>query len=400
MLLVFSFSFKYFRIEIGDVPTIIISYIILFEFMVKFLDLKSQYLSIKKEIDESIFKVIDSGKFIGDKFVDNFENEFAKYCESKFCVGVANCTDALEIAIESFNFEKGSEIIVPSNSFISSAEAITRSGHKVVFADIKTSDYGICTDSISKLITNKTAAIIVVHLYGIPVDFDKIYNLAKKFKIKIIEDCAQAHGSIYKNKKVGALGDIGVFSFYPGKTLGAFGDGGAIVTNNFDLYLKCKMIKNHGRIDKYNHLFEGRNSRLDSIQAAILSVKLKHLQKWIDRRKFIANTYLSNLKNIDKIVLPKISNAKNCSFHLFVIRTNYRDELKLFLESHSIETGIHYPIALNKLKAYDYLKQDCTDFKSNQIDSKLLSLPIGEHMSDNDINYVIDKIKTYFNDFK
>lgn len=359
-----------------------------------------QYLSIKKEIDESISKVIESATFIGGKFVDNFENEFAKYCDSKFCVGVANCTDALEIAIESFNFDKGSEIIVPSNSFISSAEAITRSGHKVVFSDIKTSDYGICPESISKLITDKTSAIIVVHLYGIPVDIDKISAIAKKHKIKLIEDCAQAHGSTFNNKKVGSFGDIGVFSFYPGKTLGAFGDGGAIVTNNPDLYLKCKMIKNHGRIDKYNHLFEGRNSRLDTIQAAILSVKLKHLQKWIDRRKIIANCYLSSLKNINRIVLPVIDDAKNCSFHLFVIRTNYRDELKLFLESNSIETGIHYPIALNKLKAYDYLKQDCSNFKSNEIDSKLLSLPIGEHMSDDDMYYVIDKIKTFFNDFK
>ena len=218
--------------------------------MIKFLDLKSQYDSIKDEIDKAISNVIDETAFIGGKYVEQFEKEFAKFCQAEYCQGVANGTDALEIVIKALDLPKGSEIIVPANSFISSSESVTRSGHKVVFCDCNEHNYTISIPSLKSKITSNTKAIVVVHLYGHPCNMDEILTLAKKHNLKVIEDCAQSHGAEYKGKRVGAIGDAGTFSFYPGKNLGAYGDGGAIVTNNEELAKKCKMIANHGRIEK------------------------------------------------------------------------------------------------------------------------------------------------------
>lgn len=361
--------------------------------MVKFLDLKKQYESIKNEIDEAIKNVISETAFIGGKFVEQFEKEFANYQQAKHCIGVANGTDALEIVIEALDLPKGSEIIVPANSFIASSESVTRSGHKVVFCDCDEHNYTISLQSLKSKITPKTKAIIAVHLYGHPCDMDEIITIAKEHNLKVIEDCAQAHGAEYKGKRVGAIGDVGTFSFYPGKNLGAYGDGGAIVTNSDELAKKCKMIANHGRIEKYNHEFEGRNSRLDGLQAAILSVKLKHLDIWTNTRIKVADYYLENLKDIKNIVLPKREEWAKQVYHLFVIRTQKRDELQQYLKDNGIQSGIHYPIALPKLKAYDYTGQASEDFFANKSDVELLSLPIGEHLNMEDIQFVIDKIK-------
>ena len=353
---------------------------------------------IKEEIDKAINNVINETAFIGGKYVAQFEKEFAKYQEAKFCIGVGNGTDALEIAIESLDLPKGSEIIVPANSFIASSEAITRCGHKVVFCDCNEDNYTISIDSIKSKLTKNTKAIMAVHLYGHPCDMDEILNIAKEYDLKVIEDCAQAHGAEYKGKKIGAIGDIGTFSFYPGKNLGAYGDGGAIITNDKNLAKKCKMIANHGRIEKYNHEFEGRNSRLDGLQAAILSVKLKYLDKWTDARINVANYYLKNLNNIDEIILPKRESWAKQVYHLFVIRTKNRDELKKYLIDHSIVTGIHYPLSLPKLEAYNYTKQANEDFVANKNDSKLLSLPIGEHLSKDDLDKIVSVIKRFQNE--
>jgi len=247
---------------------------------IPFLDLKLQYLSIKDEIDLAVSNVINNTAFIKGENVSNFEINFAKYQNAKYCIGVGNGTDALEIAIESLQLPKNSEIIVPANSFIASSEAVTRSGHKVIFCDCNNNNYTISIKSLKSKITDNTRAIIAVHLYGHPCDMDGIYNVIGTKNIKVIEDCAQAHGAEYKGKKIGSIGDISAFSFYPGKNLGAYGDGGAILTNNKELSQKCIMIANHGRIDKYDHQFEGRNSRLDGLQAAILNVKLKYLDIW------------------------------------------------------------------------------------------------------------------------
>ena len=361
--------------------------------MIKFLDLKSQYEGIKNEIDEAIKGVIYETAFIGGKYIDKFEEEFAKYQKTKYCIGVGNGTDALEIAIQSLDLPKGSEIIVPANSFISSSESITRSGHKVVFCDCDKDNYTISVQSMNSKITKNTKAVIAVHLYGHPCAMDEILSIAKENNLKVIEDCAQAHGAEYKNKRVGGLGDIGAFSFYPAKNLGAYGDAGAIVTNDQILAKKCKMIANHGRLEKYNHEFEGRNSRLDGLQAAILSVKLRHLDKWTNARIKIANYYLKNLKDALEIILPKREEWAKNVYHLFVIRTENRDELQKHLRKNNIITSIHYPISLAKLKAYDYLNQGNESFFANSNDTKILSLPIGDHLNENDLEYIVQKIK-------
>jgi len=363
--------------------------------MVKFLDLKSQYDSIKSEIDEAIKNIISETAFIGGKYVSKFEQEFAQYQEAKFCVGVGNGTDALEIAIESLNLPKGSEIIVPANSFIASSEAVTRTGHKVVFCDCDENNYTISVPSIKSKLTENTKAIMAVHLYGHPCDMDKILTIAKENDLKVIEDCAQAHGAEYKGKKVGAIGNIGTFSFYPGKNLGAYGDGGAIITNDENLAKKCKMIANHGRIEKYNHEFEGRNSRLDGLQAAILSAKLKHLDVWTDARVKIADYYLEKLQDADGIVLPTREDWAKQVYHLFVIRTKKRDELQAYLKENNISSGVHYPISLPKLKAYDYTEQANEKFFANSSDSELLSLPIGDHLNEDDLNSIVKTIREF-----
>ena len=350
--------------------------------MIKFLDLKDQYIGIQTEIDNVIKKIINESAFIGGKYSKKFEEEFAIYQEAKYCVGVGNGTDGLEIVLEALNF-------------ISTAEAVTRTGHKVVFCDCNKDNYTISIPSLKSKITPKTKAIMAVHLYGHPCDMDEILDIAKLNDLKVIEDCAQAHGAEYKGKKIGAIGDAGVFSFYPGKNLGAYGDGGAIITNNEQIAKKTRMIANHGRIEKYNHEFEGRNSRLDGIQAGILSVKLKYIDKWTEARINLAKYYLDNLKDIDDIILPKKEDWAKQVYHLFVIRNKKRDKLMMHLKENGIQTGIHYPLALPKLKAYNYLNQGNENFFANKSDINLLSLPIGEHIQNNQIEFIVKSIKNF-----
>ncbi len=364
--------------------------------MIKFLDLKFQYNSIKTEIDNAISSVVSEAAFIGGEYLSKFEGEFAEYCNSKFCIGVGNGTDALEIALEAADLPVGSEVLVPGNSFIASSEAVTRCGLKVVFCDVDNNNFTICPKSIREHISEKTSAIIAVHLYGHPCDMDEIMNLSKEFNLTIIEDCAQAHGALYKGSKVGSIGHFGTFSFYPGKNLGAYGDGGAITTQDESLALLARKIANHGRISKYNHEFEGRNSRLDALQASILSVKLAHLPSWTDKRITIADFYLESLKGVGDIVLPKRENWATQVYHLFVIRTNKRDALKLFLEENGVQTGVHYPIALPKLAAYKYLGEPDLNAFYNTSDVELISLPIGEHLTDSEIRKIVTLIKTFF----
>ena len=364
--------------------------------MVNFLDLSSQYKSIQPDIDNAIKNVISESAFIGGKYVDKFESDFSDYIGSNYCIGVGNGTDALEIAIESLSLPIGSEIIVPANSFIASSEAVTRTGHKVVFCDVDEESYVVSIKDIEKRITSKTKAIIAVHLYGHSCDMDALTELSSKFNLRIIEDCAQAHGAEYKEKKVGSIGDIATFSFYPGKNLGAYGDGGAITTNDEYLSTQCRKIANHGRVSKYNHDFEGRNSRLDGLQAAILSVKLKYLDTWLEKRTEIADIYLKELSSISDIVLPVRKSWSKQAYHLFVIRTEKRDQLKEFLIDRGIQVGVHYPISLPKLKAYDYLDQANELLFANRSDSLLLSLPIGEHLSVDDVYKVVHLVKDFF----
>jgi dTDP-4-amino-4,6-dideoxygalactose transaminase len=362
---------------------------------VKFLDLQSQYQAIKEEVDGAIAAVIRDTAFISGKYAAVFEREFAEYQQARHCVGCGNGTDAIEIALEAFNMPPGSEVIVPANSFIASSEAVTRAGHKVVFCDCG-EDYTISPDSLASKITPKTKAVIVVHLYGQPCEMDKILKLAADHALYVVEDCAQAHAAEFQGKRVGALGTVGAFSFYPGKNLGAFGDAGAMVTNDEALATRMRMIANHGRIAKYDHEFEGRNSRLDGIQGAILSAKLKHLDGWIAARREIASAYRAALSGVGDLVLPQERPSTRHAYHLFVVRTARRDVLQAFLKGRGIETGVHYPIALPCLAAYRQYGQADEDFMANRIGGELLSLPIGDHMTMEDVEEVARGCREFF----
>ncbi|HYD25609.1 MAG TPA: DegT/DnrJ/EryC1/StrS family aminotransferase [Croceibacterium sp.] len=364
--------------------------------MVRFLDLHAQYQSLKGEIDEAIARTIANSTFIGGPDVTAFEQEFAVYQAADHCVGVGNGTDAIEIAIEALDLPAGSEVLVPANSFIASSEAVTRSGHRVVFCEADDRTYGIDLADAARRITARTAAIMCVHLYGQPCDMDGVTTLAREHRLRVIEDSAQAHGAEYRGRRVGAIGDIGTFSFYPGKNLGAYGDAGAIVTNDADLAKKCRMIANHGRIGKYDHEFEGRNSRFDGLQAAILRAKLPHLDDWIDRRNQIARRYLDGLAGVEGLVLPEIANDVRHGFHLFVIRCAERDRLQAFLKDHGIQAGIHYPIALPDLAAYEYLRGPDTPTRAGKNAGRLLSLPMGEHLADEEVDRVIEAVRSFF----
>lgn len=362
---------------------------------IKFLDLKKQYRSIQNEIDRAIKNVIESGLYIGGSFVKDFESAFASFLGVNHCIGVGNGTDALEIAIEALKLPKGSKILVPANSFIGSAEAVTRTGHKIVFVDVDPSTYNMCPIDFEKKISSDTSAVIFVHLYGNPSGMDDIYSLARNYGLKIIEDCAQAHGATINGLNVGTIGDVGCFSFYPGKNLGAYGDGGALVTNNKEIALVAKMISNHGRLTKYDHEFEGRNSRLDALQASILSVKLRHLPKWTSQRVALANNYRELLSDLDEIKLPSCNLKAQHVYHLYVIQIEERNAAIEFLKQKGIECGIHYPTALPKLNAYVHDHIENSDMHACNLSPKLLSLPIGEHLEENDIEYVTKQLKSF-----
>jgi dTDP-4-amino-4,6-dideoxygalactose transaminase len=363
---------------------------------VKFLDLRKQYQSLRVEIDHAIAEVFEASAFVSGPYVAKFEDEFARFQQVDHCIGCANGTDAIEIALEALNLPHDSEVIVPANTFIATSEAVTRAGHRVVFCDCDPESYTVGEKQIQAKLTARTRAVIVVHLYGQPCDMNGIMKLAQERNLKVIEDCAQAHGADVAGRRVGSIGALGTFSFYPGKNLGAAGDAGAVVTNDRLLAQKVRMIANHGRIAKYDHEFEGRNSRLDGLQAAILSVKLRHLEEWIRRRREIANHYYSSLACLDHLGLPARRNWGGHVFHLFVVRTKRRDELRRFLADRGIETGIHYPIALPKLKAYAYISQASDELCANLIDSELLSLPIGDHMSFDDAVEVSSACHRFF----
>ena len=363
---------------------------------ISFLDLKKQINGFDKKIFNSIKKNIINSAFVGGKDLIDFQKKFSKYLNVKFCLGVANGTDALEIAIRSLSLKKNSEVIVPANTWISTAEAVINNNLNVKFVDIDET-HNICIKDLKKKISKKTSAIIIVHLFGNPANINQIKKLSKNKSIKLIEDCAQSHGSEYNKKKTGTFGDISTFSFFPSKNLGCFGDGGCIVTNKKSLFLKAKKIANHGGLKKNNHLIVGRNSRLDNIQAGILNIKLNYLDKWINLREKQAKFYRYNLNGVGDIRFVKqIENTKS-SNHLFVIKTSKRNELKEYLLRNGISTAIHYPSPLPELpvfrkkhKSYG-IKMNATRWKNS-----IISLPIGEHMDTIKLKKVCLCIKSFF----
>lgn len=363
---------------------------------IPFVDLSKQYHSIKKDIDDAIRSVIQDAAFIQGKYVEEFEKEFASYCHSSHCVGVGNGTDALFIALKVFDIGPGDEVIVPANSFIATSEAVTMTGAKAVFVDCDPKTYNIDIKRITGCLTSKTKAIIPVHLYGLPADMSTISKLAKENNLKLIQDCAQAHGATVDNKFLSHFGDILSFSFYPGKNLGAYGDAGALVTNDAAIADRIRMFANHGRLSKYDHEFEGMNSRMDGIQGAILNTKLKYLDAWIEQRRKNAGHYNRLLPEVGDIAVPINLPDRKHVYHLYVIRTKHRDRLKTYLSDRGIVTGIHYPIALPNLAAYKHFGHKKEDFPvANRYQDEILSLPLYPEMTKEMILQVVSAIDEF-----
>jgi len=355
-------------------------------------DLKKQYEEIQDEIDIAVHDVIIDTAFIGGKYVKEFEGAFGELCRAKYCVGVGNGTDAIYIALRALGVGPGDEVITVANSFIATSEAISLTGARVVFVDCDPATYTIDVDQVARAITPRTKAIVPVHLYGHPADMEKIREIAGAHNLFVVEDCAQAHGAEINGQRVGTFGDIGCFSFYPGKNLGAYGDGGAIITQREDLATKCRMIANHGRIDKYDHEFEGVNSRLDGLQAAILSVKLKYLEEWTEKRRAVAKQYGELLRYLP-LELPVESDGCRHVYHLYVVRVKDRKAVQERLKEAGVATGIHYPIALPMLKAYQYLGHKPEDFPvAAKYSQEILSLPMYPELTTEQIQWVCDNL--------
>jgi dTDP-4-amino-4,6-dideoxygalactose transaminase len=360
-------------------------------------DLKAQYASIKSEIDAAILTVLEESAFIGGPHVSRFEKEYAAFCGVRHCVGVGNGTDALFIALTTLGIYAGDEVITAANSFIATSEAITATGAKVVFADIDPRTHNIAVTDAKAKVTAQTRAIVPVHLYGQPADMDPILELARENNLMVVEDAAQAHGAVYKGRTIGSIGDVACFSFYPGKNLGAYGDGGAILTGDEEFASRARMFANHGRKHKYDHEIEGVNSRLDGLQAAILSVKLRHLPEWTRNRQRAANWYTERLRDIEGIVVPHVIDDVSHVYHLYVVRVDpsIRDTVIGYLKEEGIGAGIHYPIALPNLEAYRYLGHQKSDFPvSTQAAGEIMSLPLFPEITEEQVDFVVGRLKT------
>lgn len=363
-------------------------------------DLTTQYLSIKKEIDQAISRVIESGRFILGPEVEAFENELAVNCGTKFCVGVASGTDALILSLLSCGIKPGDEVITTPFTFIATAESIVHCGARPVFVDIDPQTYNIDTTQIEKKITEKTKAIIPVHLFGQPAEMEDILDLARKYNLKIIEDCAQALSAEYKGRRVGSLGDVGCFSFFPAKNLGAFGDGGAVVTNDASIAEKVKMLRQHGAKASYYHIMTGFTSRLDSIQAAILRVKIKYLDKWSSMRREKANYYTQLLQEIEGIIPPRIAEQCVTSANYYTVRiTNSqvdRGGLRKYLASKGIETAIYYPLSLHLQEVYKDLGYKAGDLPESELaQEQVISFPMYPEIQSEQIQEVVNSVKEY-----
>ena len=363
-----------------------------------FVDLKAQYLSIKDEIDTAVQNVINDTAFIKGKYVQKFEEEYADAYGVKHCISCANGTDAIYITLKALSVGPGDEVITVANTWISTAETITQAGAKVVFVDIDPDYYTIDAAKIEERITDKTKAIIPVHLYGLPANMIEIMTIAKKYNLKVIEDCAQAHFAQWKHQNVGTFGNAGTFTFFPGKNLGAYGDAGCIVTNDDEVAEKTRMFANHGAMKKHYHEFEGINSRLDGIQAAILSVKLKYIHEWTDLRIQHAAEYMVLLSKVPRIAVPATHDDAKHVFHLYVVRSDARDELQDHLKENGVSTGIHYPTALPFLKAYEYMGHVVDDFPiASNYSSRILSLPMFPELTSDEIKYICSLINMLSN---
>lgn len=366
--------------------------------MIKFLDLQKINEQYTNEFNEAFNRVLKSGWFILGKEVEKFETEFAAFCGTKYCIGVANGLDALILILEAYKelgvMHVGDEVLVPSNTYIASIIAISKAGLVPIFCEPKLDTYLLDPDLLEAKITSKTKAVLPVHLYGQLCDMDAINAIAQKHNLKVIEDSAQSHGAVYTNgKKSGNLGDASGFSFYPGKNLGALGDAGAITSNDEILTITLKALRNYGSHIKYHNLYKSINSRLDEVQAALLSVKLKYLQAETDARLLVADHYLKNIDN-PKITLPIVTTKEGHVWHLFVIRVADRNAMQKHLNDNGIETNIHYPVPPHKQPAYKEMENERFPI-SELIHEQIISLPISPIMTMDELNQVIAVVNKY-----
>lgn len=365
--------------------------------MISFLDLREINREYQKELIDVSKRVIKSGWYINGVETKRFEEEFSKYCGVKYTIGVGNGLDALTLIIRAYRemniFSEDDEVILPANTYIASALAINENGLKPILVEPNIENYLIDPISIEKKITEKTKAIMVVHLYGESCDMEEIYKIARRYNLKIIEDSAQSHGAYYHNKRCGNLGDASGFSFYPAKNLGALGDGGAVTTNDSELANTIRVLSNYGSSEKYRNLLKGLNSRLDEIQAGFLRVKLKYLDIEIKKRRLVAEYYLKNINN-KNIILPTFREVNSHVWHLFVIRCDRRDELQIYLKNRGIETLIHYPIAIHQQEAYRELKMENYPI-TQRLAKEILSIPISGVQSLENIEKIVGAINEF-----
>lgn len=360
---------------------------------IPFVDLRKQYERIKEEIDSKISFLINNSDFILGEDLEEFEKEFAAFCNVKYSVGVSSGTDAIVIALKSLNVGYGDEVITVPNTFIATAEAISLVGARPVFVDINEEDYNINTDLIKGKITGKTKAIIPVHLFGQPADMSSILDIVRDNELYVIEDACQAHGAEFKNKKVGTFGEVGCFSFYPSKNLGAYGDGGAAVTNDEEIYRKILAMRSHGEVEKNRHQIIGNTNRLDNLQAGILRVKLKYLNEWNEKRRENAAIYRKYLDDMELIVPEELEGRKHV-YHLFVIRVKNRDKIRKELFNRGIATGIHYLTTIHLQEAYRFLGHKKGDFPvSEKVAEEILSLPMFPELTEDQIKYICKSLK-------
>ncbi|UCB56911.1 MAG: DegT/DnrJ/EryC1/StrS family aminotransferase [Candidatus Omnitrophota bacterium] len=368
------------------------------------LDLKRQFRQIKSEVDKNVREVLASGSYILGKNVSAFEEEFAEYCRGKYAIGVASGTDALKIALRACGIGKEDEVITTPFTFVATTEAIHSVGARIVFADIDMDSYTIDPQEIEKKITKKTKAIICVHLYGQPCDMRTLRGLSRKYNLKLIEDCAQAAGAEYKGKRVAVFGDVGCFSFFPSKNLGAFGDGGIIVTNNKQIAENARVFRVYGSRNKYEHIVHGLNSRLDELQAAILRVKLRYLDQWNEaRRKNTAcyNKKFCALEERGLVITPKEQKGTKHVYHLYVLRAKQRDALMDFLKTRGVGTAYHYPIPLHLQEVYKCMEHQEGDFpKSELAAGEILSLPLFPELKKKEIDYIADCVYQFYRNRK
>lgn len=364
---------------------------------VPFLDLNAVHSPIRNQLEEVFSNVLDESYFVYGKDVTEFERSFAGKHGMAQCLAVGNCTDALNICLKMLGIGAGDEVIVPAMTWITDAEVVSNLGAAPVFVDVDADTYTLDIDKVKAAITPKTKAIIPVHLFGQMVDMKLLMELARSHDIKVIEDCAQSHFAEQSSEKAGSIGHAAVFSFYPTKNLGALGDAGAILTNDKDLYNDCRKLANHGAPDKHGHEFPGMNSRMDTLQAAILNLKLQYIDKWNEERRGLAKIYSNELSDLSAIQLPKTAGSNTHVFHVYNILTEYRDDLKQFLKEEGIQTQIHYPKALPFTQAYAHLDHDASDFpNSYRMQEEGLSLPLFPGMTLEQQSYVIEKIRSFF----